>query len=360
MVQEALKKYISQREQQGYSRASIEQALLNAGYPPKDISEAFGEGRKIGTKMLLIIFLILLGAALAIIFVLKITQQPPAEITQRTELFSTEAEPGGKLILTTILENPGGRQVSGLIDYIIQGPEGTLLSETDEFSMQERKSIPKEITIPDDALQGAYTLRTTIKYNDKTSEGTVNFKIAEETLKQKPAELEEKEEIQEIIEEQASCPTNCDDYDFCTVDDCVDGKCVSEPIVPCCGNNKCEDGESERNCALDCAERPPNPEQIKQEATEKAATSLSAAISTCQTLNQQAYIDSCLLEVSETTKSKETCELIAGDEIRDACYIPFAYDNDFSVCNKISNSITRNTCHTLNEINEIKKQIPQD
>jgi hypothetical protein len=46
----------------------------------------------------------------------------------------------------------------------------------------------------------------------------------------------------------------CNDFNYCTYDYCnpENGACVYEPIVPCCGNFKCETGESSLNCPDDC------------------------------------------------------------------------------------------------------------
>ena len=52
-----------------------------------------------------------------------------------------------------------------------------------------------------------------------------------------------------------SCPDSCDDFNECTEDFCseeTDFKCVHKPIDNCCGNNKCEQGETYESCADDC------------------------------------------------------------------------------------------------------------
>jgi hypothetical protein len=51
------------------------------------------------------------------------------------------------------------------------------------------------------------------------------------------------------------CPNSCDDFNECTEDYCSDEtnfKCVHKPIDNCCGNGKCEIGETYENCADDC------------------------------------------------------------------------------------------------------------
>jgi len=49
------------------------------------------------------------------------------------------------------------------------------------------------------------------------------------------------------------CP-NCDDSNKCTKDsyDYHLKKCINKDITPCCGNQKCEAGESHTSCEIDC------------------------------------------------------------------------------------------------------------
>ncbi|MCK5176978.1 MAG: hypothetical protein KAQ92_04595 [Candidatus Aenigmarchaeota archaeon] len=63
---------------------------------------------------------------------------------------------------------------------------------------------------------------------------------------------QEKNQIGNPAETQhLSCSSTCDDKKPCTKDFCSDEtkfKCMHEDIIPCCGNNKCEEGESSLNC----------------------------------------------------------------------------------------------------------------
>lgn len=50
----------------------------------------------------------------------------------------------------------------------------------------------------------------------------------------------------------------CDDNNACTTDICSGTiqKCSNIPVVPCCGNGKCEAGESYAMCPVDCTATP--------------------------------------------------------------------------------------------------------
>ncbi len=53
------------------------------------------------------------------------------------------------------------------------------------------------------------------------------------------------------------CPASCDDDDRCTEDYCSNSTgfaCTHDTIVPCCGNNICEENENHSSCAADCPE----------------------------------------------------------------------------------------------------------
>jgi|GEM_PF-2953748 len=77
----------------------------------------------------------------------------------------------------------------------------------------------------------------------------------------------------------------CDDYDNCTADACLNGTCQYQPVAPCCGNGECEDDEDPEYCPADC-EEPAIPEVplgpafiISFEAPSKATRGATAEFS---------------------------------------------------------------------------------
>ena len=77
----------------------------------------------------------------------------------------------------------------------------------------------------------------------------------------------------------------------------------------------------------------------------------------CDGLTQRALIDSCLNQVSGASASKLPCSSIVDSDLKDACLIPFAYTNDFSVCAEISNPYMKNSCNSLSELS--KYSVPE-
>lgn len=78
-----------------------------------------------------------------------------------------------------------------------------------------------------------------------------NETIKNESQAGSSGNLPSEEEIQESIKK---CPS-CNDNNSCTKDSCskeTDYECRHEAIAPCCGNGKCEEGESWSTCLQDC------------------------------------------------------------------------------------------------------------
>jgi len=360
MVQQSLIAYIQQLLKQGYDPGTVKTTLLNAGYSPVDVDAAMRAAgaptHKINTKMLLILFLVILALAIGVLLVLKLLQPPPAVLSFQVNLFSTEVAPGQDVVVNAEISNPGGRGTSGLIDYVIDGPSGRIVASTESFTVRDRVSVPSTLSLPDSVVVGSYSLHATLSYADTSTSEVAYFEVVEVAERSAlPVEaLEERSEVK-ARELQQTCPGGCDDLNFCTSDSCIQGNCVYTSIVPCCGNRQCESGESVSSCPVDCGEIV-GPEQTKATAIETAASDVSQAVEICDSLVQRVYIDGCLEDISDVSKSKDPCGLIIDDDVRDSCYIPFSYEDDFSVCPEITNPYMRNSCESLAKISEISKQ----
>lgn len=68
-------------------------------------------------------------------------------------------------------------------------------------------------------------------------------------------EVQETQEVQEQNEDiqyQEPVCGDCDDHDACTEDSCSSGTCIHDEIAPCCGNNICEEGETDCEDCPEC------------------------------------------------------------------------------------------------------------
>lgn len=353
MVQQSLVEYCQRLLQQGYDAGVIRTTLLNAGYSPYDVDAALRasgapSGRKISTKPLLIAFVIILFASAGLLIALKFLQAPPVVLDMSVSLFSSQFSPGQDVVVNIELRNPRGKQTNGLIDVVVSGPSGKVASKTESFSVSNVASIPVSIPLPSSAVEGSYEIAVKVSYKGKQAVESKIFEVKSEIERAVlPSEvLEEKAEV-EAREIQLTCPGGCDDLNFCTRDECVQGECMNTPVVPCCGNAQCESGESRSSCALDCSERYVSPDEVKARAKELASSDVVAAIETCDSIAQRAYIDACLDDVAVVSENKDACLNIVDSDIRDGCLMTFAYKNDFSVCSDIKNEYIRNSCNSL-------------
>ncbi len=362
MVQQSLIEYIQRLLQQGYDAGTIRTTLLNAGYSSYDVDSALrlagaSVHKPVNTRLLVIVFLVLLVLSAGVLVVLKVVQPEPVVLSFSVNLFSTEVSAGQNVVVNIDIKNPSGRKTDGLIDFVVKGSAGRIASITSGFSLAAQTSVPASIPLPASAGPGAYTIEVTVSYGGKTSSQSVSFEVVEKAAEAAlPSEALKEEAVEEARELQKTCPSGCNDLNFCTNDACVEGECVNSPITPCCGNNQCEAGESASTCALDCSERPISTDEIIASAKDMAVSNLPKAIDACNSMAQRALIDGCLSSVAEASGNKEPCAQVVDSDIRDGCYIPFAYKNDFSVCEQITNKYMKNSCLSLAEISKTQPQ----
>ncbi len=359
MVQQSLIEYIQKLLQMGYDAGTIRTTLLNAGYSPYDVDTALRVAgapgaKRIGTKVLVIAFVALLVLSVAVLLMLKAVQKPPVQLSFSVDLFSTQVEPGKDLVVNAVIANPSGARTSGLIDYEVSGPAGSVVKKTESFTVTTQASIPTSISIPAGTPKGSYSLSIRMSYLNKPPvQFARQFEVVSKVEAAVPGEVLEEKKEEKARELQLTCPGGCDDLNFCTVDKCEQGVCIYTPVVPCCGNRECEPSESPSGCALDCSERPISVGDVRKKAAEAATADIGRAKEICDTLVQRAYIDGCLIDVSEASKSKEPCSVIVDSEQRDACLIPFAYQGDYSVCKDITNKYMKNSCLSLAGISAV-------
>lgn len=153
----------------------------------------------------------------------------------------------------------------------------------------------------------------------------------------------------------------CNDFEICTSDSCEGGKCANIPITPCCGNRRCETGESPLNCPSDCvsaasatATRPKNQETIEL-AAETAKTNTDKAVKTCLGIEEPSDSDVCISTVAKASETPTVCSQVQDQRKRDICYMFFAMKHeDFSVCPMISDRNLKNSCYAMKSIKAIQ------
>lgn len=85
---------------------------------------------------------------------------------------------------------------------------------------------------------------------------------------------------------------------------------------------------------------------------------------TCEGLQEKRIIennsnsfeeDDTILDSAKNTNDKEKCKTIVSDSKRDICYMYFVNNNDYSVCDLISNLYVKRSCESLKQIESMSK-----
>ncbi len=330
-----LSEYVQKLLKQGYAKDNIRQTLTAAGYTDQEIDLAFA--RHITPLSFTIAIGALFLTVIAIFLLLGRTPDQPLSLS--IDVLTPKVTQGDTLALAVHITNPNERRINAIIKAIIKSPSGKTITEQKTATAGQQTSIPISIALPNDAEIGRYSLEVKLEWKKQTKYQTTSFEVIKQKVQITREQREQKAETA-----QKTCSSGCDDQNFCTTDTCNEGACVNTPIIPCCGNGKCE---QEEECLPDCTTKTTS-EDIKTEAL--AQTDLEQATTICASLAQQTYIDECLIEVAEKSENKQACEEIVSDDLRDSCYIPFAYKKDFTVCEKVVNQALKNSCITLQQI----------
>lgn len=328
MVQRALLTYIQNLRKQGYSEQTIRNTLLRAGYTTSQIQEALAAAHPHLPKPLLIGAAILVGLIIIVGTVLLLLPEPQQPLTMTLNTYTTQTQPGGQFVVTAQITNPGRAQ-DALVDAQVTGPR-TIPVPTQSITVRERAGVPLTVNIPSDAPSGQYSLQVTLAYNGQQITRTQRFQVQARPQQVQPTPVPE--------DTLRTCPRGCDDLNPCTEDRCENGECTHTPITPCCGNGICETGEEQ---CPDCAR--------EQDVEQLARANPQEALSLCEQSDTQ---DICIKTVATTTNNKQLCERVQDPQHKDMCYMHFAYENDFTVCELIQNKYTKNSCYTLKNLQQ--------
>lgn len=169
---------------------------------------------------------------------------------------------------------------------------------------------------------------------------------------------------QETAEISFSCTTDmdCNDYDICTIDSCVDGLCQYTEKVPCCGNFICEATEDSSSCPQDCKEElfGPTPEvqEMIDEIMEIAESNPEQAAARCDSIEDAYASDTCYSELAKKTSNNAFCTLVSDTDRRDKCYMYFVMTFDqFQLCEDIEKRILQNSCYSIKTLKSQQSEV---
>ena len=399
MVQKSLVDYVKSLVQKGYDVPTIKNFLLKYGYSSKEIDDAINSGSGLTIRheihlsrttalVVVFIFVSLMGIGSFLYYGKPDTSQL---LDLNLEPVATTAEPGQTITFLKELSNLGSAKRYDVVikqELIETKTNKVVTQKTETRAIETFGSTQTKILVPVDAKAGDYILRAIVEYNNKKAVATLPVKVVS-FAKAETCFDGIKNQNEEGIDCGGKCKpcekqsSECNDNNLCTSDIVENSVCVNKPIVPCCGNNICEEQET---CPADCqkAEQPSlfssgSSEDIK----ELAKVNPSKAFQQCNQIEVPDLKDACIGDVAEAQNNKEycakisnarikdlcysniakyvndntLCEYISIDSRKDSCYMTFVLDNkDYSVCDKISNKQLRQSCESLKQLNELNQQ----
>lgn len=382
MVKKGVVNYIKSQLQKGYNISTIRDVMLKYGYTNKDVNEAINEVYHptirheihLGPTTVFVIIFAIVAVIGATLFVFYPPKGPTKLLDLNLEPVTTTVAPGEKIDYVKELSNLGSskRYDVVIVQEIIEPKTFKPVTEkTETMAIETFGAKRSQFLVPAETKPGDYILRVIVEYDNKKAVATLPIKV---TASSKKEELKEK-----IL-------TECDDSNPCTSDVIENGACTNKPIVPCCGNNACEENE-QQNCPADCKKSEPIAEvpspEIVEEIRELAKLNPSKALQQCNQIDVPDLKDSCISKIGEVQRNKEyctqikntrtkdlcylniaktannnaICESISTDGIKDQCYMTFVLDNkDYSVCNKLINKQLRQSCDYLRQLHELNKE----
>ncbi len=349
MVDSALRSYIRTTLSQGYSPNAIRTRLKQSGYSDRDINAGMTEAtgkRVLNTRVLAITAVIIVILIIGTIIGIKLLTPTPKTITITTTPLVSTVVPGGKITFITTLTSPTTRQVQVSLSHtaVYKKTNQNIASKTEQINVGQKSSTETQITLPDNAPIGEYTIITNMAHADGKGQARFNFLVETQAVQKTP---------QKESPAAALCPTGCDDYNACTQDACQNGICSHTPIKPCCGDNLCEQDEM-NYCAIDCRQTVYTSQQSIDEAVITARTDLNTAKMMCNAMPSSEDADTCFNTIATELNKEEACESIQESSARDRCLITFALQGNYDVCEKLNDAYYIKSCLTLQQQNEMK------
>ena len=413
MVNPQLVQFIQDNLRKGYDINSIKQHLQQYGYVYEDIEEAaqssLGQSRPqkiehhiaISTGTLIVIALIVVGLGTGGFLVYKISNpsndEPSQLLDLRIEPDTVTVAQGGSLFFMRALSNYGSEKRYDIkITYRVRD-ESTgqiVASEHETVGLETIQNQKYELTMPSSLLPGDYYLESDALYQGRRADAGFRFAIVTQpssasctdNLKNQneegvdcgdscgacatcfDGERNQNEEGVDCGGECNPCTTTppinpveptpqCEDYDECTRNSYQGGECVFTPIIPCCGNMVCEDGETEKNCKADCKSglvtEPVDAAEAIMQAKAVANQDPNKAGQICNSIDNDAKKNQCFTEVAESSGKSTFCARIESNTKRDSCYMDFALNGDFTVCDKVVNKYLQKSCDSLKQIGAV-------
>ena len=357
--------YIKEQLKRGYNITAVRSYLINSGYPAHVVDDSIRQLHKPALSMpvligaggaVVVILIIFLGLSL---FAPPKVKQPSQLLDLETTAVTKSVHPGEDFSFILKLTSLGTEQRYDVeLSHELINPNNNRVvnMKSETAAIETRMEKESSIDIPQTANPGTYFLRTIASYDTRRATATLTIIVQEEII-------------------EPLCPSFCDDEDACTTDFCsglTNYQCAHDVITPCCGDDKCEAGEDESTCSLDCEADVPllapaegeaeeeleeemparlTMQSIIKEMRKTADTNLELAGVQCSKVENSAYKDGCFVALASHANTHVFCGQIQETNKKDQCYIDYAMNNDdYTICESINDGFLKKSCITLSEI----------
>lgn len=396
MAKKSVAGYVKDMLQKGFDIPSIRNELQRYGYSNNEIDDAIKSSYvrhelhlSKGTAAVVVFALISLIVA-GSLFYFSPAKAPSKLLDLNLEPVSTTVAAGDEIVFIKELSNLGSAQRYDVVieQEVIEPKTNRVVTQKIETrAIETFGSTQTKILIPPDTIPGDYILRAVVEYEKRKAVATLPVKVIgvkkQETCSDGVMNQDEEEiDCGGVCNPCGEQKVQCDDFNPCTKDAFEDEACINKPVIPCCGNNICE--ESEGNCGdckkpeinLPTSETLDRIKQIakndpggafqqcsKQEIPDIKDTCISiiaeaqSSKAYCSQIISQRIKDVCLSNIAQLTGDNSICEEVSTEAKRDSCYSNFfIFLKDYSVCLKISNKQLRESCEQLRQAEEYNKE----
>jgi methionine-rich copper-binding protein CopC len=375
MVPQEVIAYVQRLRANGYAAQAIRQNLLASGYTSQEAEQALAAAFRPVSSASSRNWVPLAagggaGAVVLVVLLLIFLPSSPA-FTVTTRPNTVEARAGTTLTFADTFEFKSKLKSSeiALTHELVAPATGNLLFSHDE-NVPAGASATSKVDLPDDLQPGRYLLKTIAKGDGHTAETSFSFKVLPALPKTSapntPAPvipITPTPGVPASNESTAPTQASCNDFDPCTEDTVVDGKCAFNQLPVCCGDYICKSdlGETTATCPRDCAAQPDakSTSDIVAEAEQTATKDGPRAQLLCGTLAQQSDADQCYDSVARISATSAGCLKITDGKTKDSCLLYFAINKDeFSVCYSIGDPNLQSSCFSFRNLHEIQSSQP--
>ncbi len=361
----AAQQYAERLQQQGYPPSTIRSQLIAAGVPEQEADAVihFRPAHNYTLYVALLSFILVLALGFAAYTVFVPNTAPAFSITLQS--LSPALQPGGTLEFVKQVTSAQKSTVQFTYTIINEQTKANVLSQEESSIQSPNEKSLGHLQLPNNILPGQYLAQVEAQQGSKSAHAQIPFTVlaGKQALQSCTDHAQNQGETGIdcggpciACPERADigeCLGGCADFDSCTQDSCVNGRCVHQATIPCCGNFACENQETPANCPADCslASITKSPEALVHDATLLAASSADRAAKICAAILIQAYADQCYAQVSKASKNPSICTYVQNLDTRDGCYLDYAQaTNDYSMCDQLTNRLYKSSCYTMKNV----------